>query len=170
MLRDEAGGAMVASAIGGARMSAVNLAVVVSHFIHAGMPPGEVDAMLAPLPVTVVDANAALARIAGHLRKVTAEAGLSLGDRFASLSQRGTSFRPGPPIASGAGSRAESMPRSLLSGETRRLSPACNRATGQARPDRFVSSTHYPMLRRHRVILKIVFRLGEPQAMLGVSF
>ncbi len=82
MLRDEAGGAMVASAIAGAHMSAVNLAVVVSHFIHAGMPPGEVDAMLAPLPPTVVDANAALARIAGHLRKVTAEAGLSLGDRF----------------------------------------------------------------------------------------
>lgn len=81
MLRDEAGGAMVASAIAGARMSAVNLAVVVSHFIHAGMPPGEMDAMLAPLRLTVGDANAALARIAGHL-KVTAEAGLSLGDRF----------------------------------------------------------------------------------------
>jgi ribonuclease VapC len=38
--------------------------------------------MLAPLPLTVVDADAALARIAGRLRKVTAEAGLSLGDRF----------------------------------------------------------------------------------------
>ncbi len=82
MLRDEAGGAMVASAIAAARMSAVNFAEVVSHFIHAGMPPGEVDAMLAPLPLTVVDADVALARIAGRLRKVTAEAGLSLGDRF----------------------------------------------------------------------------------------
>jgi ribonuclease VapC len=39
MLRDEAGGAMVAGAIAGASMSAVNLAEVVSHFIHAGMPP-----------------------------------------------------------------------------------------------------------------------------------
>lgn len=82
MLRNEAGGAMVAGAIAGARMSAVNFAEVVGHFIHAGMPPGEVDAMLAPLPLDVVDADAALARIAGRLRKATAEAGLSLGDRF----------------------------------------------------------------------------------------
>ena len=50
MLRDEAGSAMVASDIAGARMNAVNFAEVVSHFIHAGMPPDEVDAMLAPLP------------------------------------------------------------------------------------------------------------------------
>jgi ribonuclease VapC len=82
MLRDEAGGATVASVIASARMSAVNFAEVVSHFIYTGMPPEEVDAMLAPLPLIVVDADAALARIAGRLRKVTAEAGLSLGDRF----------------------------------------------------------------------------------------
>jgi len=78
MLRDEAGGAMVASAIAGARMSAVNFAEVVSHFIHAGMPPDEVDAMLAPLPLIIVEADAALARMAGRLRQATAEAGLSL--------------------------------------------------------------------------------------------
>jgi ribonuclease VapC len=82
MLRDEAGGAMVAGAIAGARMSAVNFAEVVSHFIHAGMPPDEVDAMLAPLPLIIVEADAALARMAGRLRQATAEAGLSLGDRF----------------------------------------------------------------------------------------
>jgi len=51
MLRDEAGGAMVA----GARMSAVNFAEVVGQFIHSGMPPDEVDAMLAPLPVVGVE-------------------------------------------------------------------------------------------------------------------
>ena len=82
MLLDEAGGAMVAGAIAGARMSAVNFAEVVSHFIHAGMPPDEVDAMLAPLPLIIVDADAALARTAGRLRQATSEAGLSLGDRF----------------------------------------------------------------------------------------
>lgn len=82
MLRDETGGALVARAIDGARMSAVNFAEVVSHFIHVDMPPDEVDAMLAPLPLIIVDADAALARIAGRLRKATAEAGLSLGDRF----------------------------------------------------------------------------------------
>jgi ribonuclease VapC len=82
MLRDEAGGGMVAGAIADARMSAVNFAEVVSHFIHAGMPPDEVDAMLAPLPLIVVEADAALATKAGRLRRATAEAGLSLGDRF----------------------------------------------------------------------------------------
>jgi ribonuclease VapC len=82
MLREEAGGAMVAGAIAGSRMSAVNFAEVVSHFIHAGMPPDEVDAMLAPLPLIIVEADAALARMAGILRHATAEAGLSLGDRF----------------------------------------------------------------------------------------
>ena len=62
MLLDEAGGAMVAGAIASARMSAVNYAEVISHFIHAGMPPNEVDAMLAPLPLIIVDADAALAQ------------------------------------------------------------------------------------------------------------
>jgi ribonuclease VapC len=73
---------MVAGAIASARMSAVNYAEVISHFIHAGMPPNEVDAMLAPLPLIIVDADAALARTAGRLRQATSEAGLSLGDRF----------------------------------------------------------------------------------------
>ncbi len=82
MLKDEAGGAKVASAIDGARISAVNYAEVVSHFVHAGMPLHEVDAMLAPLPMVVVEADAALARSAGGLRRVTADARLSLGDRF----------------------------------------------------------------------------------------
>lgn len=82
MLLDEAGGAMVAGATASARMSAVNYAEVISHFIHAGMPPNEVDAMLAPLPLIIVDADAALARTAGRLRQAASEAGLSLGDRF----------------------------------------------------------------------------------------
>ncbi len=82
MLKDEAGGAKVAAAIDGARISAVNYAEVVSHFVHAGMPLPEVDAMLAPLPMVVVEADAALGRSAGGLRRVTAGAELSLGDRF----------------------------------------------------------------------------------------
>ena len=82
MLRDEPGGEKVAGALIGSRMCTVNLAEVMSHFVHNGMPPHEVDAMLRPLPVTLVDADAELARIAGHLRATTAEAGLSLGDRF----------------------------------------------------------------------------------------
>ena len=82
LLRDEPGADKVADAIADARMSSVNFAEVVSHFIHAGMPAGEVDAMLKPLPMAIVDADHGLATTAGRLRAATAEAGLSLGDRF----------------------------------------------------------------------------------------
>ena len=82
LLRDEPGAATVAEAIADARMSSVNYAEVVSHFIHAGMPPDQVDAMLRPLPMTIIAADQALATLAGRLRAVTATAGLSLGDRF----------------------------------------------------------------------------------------
>ena len=82
MLKGEKGAAKVAGGIAGARLSSVNYAEVVSHFIHAGMPEREVDAMLDPLPLIVVPADKALSQIAGRLRAVTAEAGLSLGDRF----------------------------------------------------------------------------------------
>lgn len=82
LLRDEPGAAKVADAVANARMSSVNFAEVVSHFIHAGMPAEQVDAMLRPLPMTIVAADHGQATIAGHLRAKTAEAGLSLGDRF----------------------------------------------------------------------------------------
>lgn len=82
MIKGERGATKVAGAIAGARISAVNYAEVVSHFVHAGMPEREVDAMLDPLPLTVVAADKLLAQLAGRLRAVTASAGLSLGDRF----------------------------------------------------------------------------------------
>ena len=82
MLKDEPGGAKVAGAIASARMSSVNFAEVVSHFIHNGMPATEVDDMLRPLPIVIAQADANLARLAGRLRSATAGAGLSLGDRF----------------------------------------------------------------------------------------
>jgi ribonuclease VapC len=82
LLKDEPGAQKVAEVLAASRMSAVNYAEVVSHFIHAGMPPLAVDTMLRPLPVTVVDADVDLAGMAGRLRAVTADAGLSLGDRF----------------------------------------------------------------------------------------
>jgi len=82
LLKDEPGCLKVADAIADSFMTAVNYAEVVSHFIHAGMPPLDVDAMLRPLPVTLVAADADLASMAGRLRSVTADAGLSLGDRF----------------------------------------------------------------------------------------
>ena len=82
LLRDEPGASKVAGALQSARMSAVNYAEVVSHFIRFGMPERDVDAMLDPLPVQLVPVDKGLAQVAGRLRAVTAEAGLSLGDRF----------------------------------------------------------------------------------------
>lgn len=82
MLNDEPGGVKVASIIASSRISTVNYAEVVSHYIRLGMPEREVDSMLDPLPMTIVAADKALAQLAGRLRSVTADAGLSLGDRF----------------------------------------------------------------------------------------
>ncbi len=90
-------------------MTAINLAEVISHFMHAGMPQAEVEAMLRPLPMTIVDADSDLARRAGYLRAATAAAGLSLGDRFClGLAQRYglpavTADRQWPTIADAAG-------------------------------------------------------------------
>ena len=64
-------------------MSTVNLAEVVSYLTYAGMPSDEISAMLTPLPIVMVDADVELGLDGGTLpRKTTAEAGLSLGDRF----------------------------------------------------------------------------------------
>ena len=82
MLKHETGGVQVSEVIDGARISAVNHAEVVSYFVHAGVSAEAVEAMLLPLPMTVVDADRQLAALAGGLRAVTADAGLSLGDRF----------------------------------------------------------------------------------------
>jgi PIN domain nuclease of toxin-antitoxin system len=82
MIREEPGGELVAGAIARARMSAVNFAEVVSYLSHADVPSTEIEEMLTPLPLVVIDADLELAWMAGRLRKKTAAAGLSLGDRF----------------------------------------------------------------------------------------
>ena len=82
LLRGEPGAKKVEGALGDARMSVVNMAEVASHFHRLGMPSDLVDQMLRPLPVTLVPADAELCWAAGRLRAVTADAGLSLGDRF----------------------------------------------------------------------------------------
>jgi PIN domain nuclease of toxin-antitoxin system len=82
LLRGEAGAKKVEGALAGARMSVVNMAEVATHYHKLGMPDEEVDAMLRPLPVELVPADAALAREAARLRRHTVEGGLSLGDRF----------------------------------------------------------------------------------------
>src|SRR5690606_24604173 len=69
-------------AISDARMSVINYSEVVSYFVHAGMDARDVDAMLDPLPIQWIPVDKELANLAGRLRKSTASAGLSLGDRF----------------------------------------------------------------------------------------
>lgn len=82
LIKQEPGADKVAKVVRGARLGVFNFAEVVSHFIHLGMAPHDVDEMLRPLPVEIVVGDADLAREAGYLRAVTAQAGLSLGDRF----------------------------------------------------------------------------------------
>jgi len=82
LLRDEPGAGKVADAIGASRMTSVNYAEVVSHFIHAGMPADQVEIMVKARADWFEAARNAQDVIAGRLRAATAEAGLSLGDRF----------------------------------------------------------------------------------------
>jgi ribonuclease VapC len=82
LLKVEPGGARVGEILAGSRMSAVNHAEVVSHFVHLGIPLADVEATLNPLPLEVIAADRELATLAGKLRAATATAGLSLGDRF----------------------------------------------------------------------------------------
>ena len=80
-LKGEAGGTKVKRQLAGAHMSAINLAEVASAFVHAGMPFREVEAALRDLPIVIVPLNAELAYRTGVLKAVTADEGLSLGDR-----------------------------------------------------------------------------------------
>ena len=82
LLKGERGGAKVAGVLADAAIGSFNLAEVISHFVRLGAPIEEVREMLGALPMRVVAADEALAWEAGALRAVTAEAGLSLGDRF----------------------------------------------------------------------------------------
>lgn len=82
LLRGEAGGKKVEGVLGDARMSVVNMAEVASHYSKLRMPDDMVMAMLRPLPIKLIDADAGLCWEAGRLRGLTVEAGLSLGDRF----------------------------------------------------------------------------------------
>jgi PIN domain nuclease of toxin-antitoxin system len=82
LLQQETGAERVAGIIDQARMSVVNYAEIVSYYAKLGSSRDAIDAMLEPLPLTLVPADTELAADAGMLRPVTAEAGLSVGDRF----------------------------------------------------------------------------------------
>src|SRR6476469_3087719 len=109
MLLGEPGGEKVKTALDGALLCAVNLAEVVSHYAKLGASLPDIEAMLQPLPVTVLPVDAALSYDAGMLRSVTLPGGLSLGDRYClALARREgvpalTAERRWPDIAAAAG-------------------------------------------------------------------
>lgn len=82
-----------ASLTGGAVISAVNLAEVVSKLSDRGMPSVEVRQTVAELGIEVESFTEDHALVVGELRAVTAASGLSLGDRacLALALQRGES-------------------------------------------------------------------------------
>lgn len=81
MLLDEPGTERVRPVLDGAAISSVNLAEIVSHYAKLGAAQSDIQALLEPLPITVIAADEALAYAAGMLRPVTLRFGLSLGDR-----------------------------------------------------------------------------------------
>jgi PIN domain nuclease of toxin-antitoxin system len=81
LMDGEPGDDAVAAVLPGARLSAVNLAEVVSKLAERGMPAEQAHADALALGVDVVAFDGDLALDAGALRPLTRAAGLSLGDR-----------------------------------------------------------------------------------------
>lgn len=82
LLNSEPGSEKVAEALeSGASMSSVNQAEVAAKLDDYGMPPDEVEEVLASLDLTIVPFTAEHAKTSGSLRRTTKAAGLSLGDR-----------------------------------------------------------------------------------------
>lgn len=81
LLNDEPGAAVVAEALDGGVISAVNLSEVVAKLLEAGLPRGEAEDGLGGLGLEVHPFDEAAAWAAGGLRSGTRKAGLSLGDR-----------------------------------------------------------------------------------------
>ncbi len=82
LLLDEPGADRVKAFLDGALIGAVNWAEVVSHYAKLGAVRSDIEAMLRPLPIHVVPADAELSVSAGMLRPITLHLGLSLGDRY----------------------------------------------------------------------------------------
>ena len=89
LLLDEAGAAKVAGVLAGSKMSAVNHAEVFTHYAKLGSSQSDIEELVDTLPIEIVPLDTELARMAGMLRPLTIESGLSLGDRCClALAQR----------------------------------------------------------------------------------
>ncbi|HMD64914.1 MAG TPA: type II toxin-antitoxin system VapC family toxin [Stellaceae bacterium] len=81
LINSEPGSAVVAAALPEARISAVNLAEVVTKLIDIGIPEDEAWIEAADLVPVIIDFGPELAQATAGLRMVTRRLGLSLGDR-----------------------------------------------------------------------------------------
>ncbi len=89
LLLGEAGAAKVAGVLAGSKMSAVNHAEVFTHYAKLGSSQSDIEELVDTLPIEIVPLDTELARMAGMLRPLTIESGLSLGDRCClALAQR----------------------------------------------------------------------------------
>ena len=82
LLLDEPGAHEVRNVLDDAAICAVNLAEVISYFAKLGAAQDAIRATLEPLPLVVMQADAAMSYAAGMMRPATMSAGLSLGDRY----------------------------------------------------------------------------------------
>jgi ribonuclease VapC len=82
LLLDEPGADNVKAVLADAAMSAINLAEVVSYFAKLGATDADINALLQPLPIKIIPADAEMSYAAGMMRRATLSAGLSLGDRY----------------------------------------------------------------------------------------
>ena len=81
VLREEPGAAAVEAVLDEAVVSAVNLSEVQSKLVERGTPAGLAWSWLVDLDLDVVDFDMGQARVAGDLRPLTRDHGLSLADR-----------------------------------------------------------------------------------------
>jgi ribonuclease VapC len=81
LINSEPGWEVVASTLAKSKISAVNLAEVVTKMIDIGIPEADAWAEAADLVPAIIDFGPELARIAAGLRTATRSLGLSLGDR-----------------------------------------------------------------------------------------
>lgn len=80
-MNQEEGGEFVAERLSAAWISSVNFSEVVAKLADRGIPSAAIDQMIAGLDLEIIDFDRDQAMVAGQLRPLTRQLGLSFGDR-----------------------------------------------------------------------------------------